>query len=513
MGIQVFFSYAHRDEDLRDELAKHLSILQRQGVISAWHDRNISGGEEWATEIDRHLATAKIILLLISSDFVASNYCYELEMTQALERHRAGEAVVIPVILRPVDWGGAPFGQLQALPKNALAVTTWPNQDEAFADVARGIRRVAEKLAAADSAEPSEAPKPAATEPQKRAAAVRAPLEVPEGQVRLNSPFYIERPPIEEDCYREILKPSALIRIKAPRQMGKSSLMARILDRARRQGHRTVNLSFQEADGDIFESLEELLRWLCASIAYDLGLPDQLDAYWAGPLAKKQKCSNYLTDHIFPQVQVPLVLGMDEVDQVFQYPKIARDFFGMLRAWHEKKNDPAWQRLRLVITHSKEVYVPLDINQSPFNVGLAIELPEFSALQVQDLAQRHGLSLSPPQLQQLMGLLGGHPFLIRVALYALARGSITLGRFLAIAPTQEGPYQEHLRHHLENLQNHPELQRAMGRVVTARGPVKINDEASFKLKSMGLIRIKGDTVEPLGDLYRRYFCDRIPTAP
>jgi hypothetical protein len=138
--ISVFFSYSHKDEDLRDELAKHLSILQRQGVIQTWHDRRISAGTEWAGQIDDNMNSADIILLLISSDFLASTYCYDVELKRAMERHEEKSARVIPVILRAVDWQDAPFGKLQALPKDAKPITSWANQDEAFADVAKGIR-------------------------------------------------------------------------------------------------------------------------------------------------------------------------------------------------------------------------------------------------------------------------------------------------------------------------------------------------------------------------------------
>ena len=138
---EVFFSYAHEDEGLRDELAKHLKLLERQGVISAWHDREIGAGDEWRQEIEQRLKAADIILLLISADFLASDFCWGVELKQAMQRHEAGEARVIPIILREVDWQGASFGKLQALPKNAEPVTNWSNQDQAFADVARGIRR------------------------------------------------------------------------------------------------------------------------------------------------------------------------------------------------------------------------------------------------------------------------------------------------------------------------------------------------------------------------------------
>ena len=144
--IKLFISYAHKDEALQERLSKHLAILKRQGVINEWHDRQITAGAEWEREIDEHLNSAQIILLLVSADFLASDYCYGIEMRRALERHARGEAIVIPVILQPSDWEGAPFGKLHALPKNAKPITSWPNRDEAFADVARGIRKVVEQL-------------------------------------------------------------------------------------------------------------------------------------------------------------------------------------------------------------------------------------------------------------------------------------------------------------------------------------------------------------------------------
>jgi len=145
-ALEVFCSYAHRDEALRDDLVKHLGLLQRQGVIAAWHDRKITAGTEWAGAIDAHLQSAQIILMLVSADFMASDYCYDVEMQRAMTRHEAKEARVIPVILRPVDWQAAPFGKLQALPKDGKPITTWPNQDDAFVNVARGIRAVAQEL-------------------------------------------------------------------------------------------------------------------------------------------------------------------------------------------------------------------------------------------------------------------------------------------------------------------------------------------------------------------------------
>lgn len=144
--LEVFISYAHEDEGLREQLEKHLSLLRRQGFISTWNDRQISPGHEWKRELDSHIESAGLILLLISEDFLNSDYCYGVEMSRALERHREGTATVIPVALKPVDWAGAPFEGLQMLPTDAKPITKWRSRAEAFTDVARGIRKVVKEL-------------------------------------------------------------------------------------------------------------------------------------------------------------------------------------------------------------------------------------------------------------------------------------------------------------------------------------------------------------------------------
>jgi internalin A len=144
--VRLFYSYSHRDEALRNELETHLKILQREGLISMWYDRKIEAGDDWSKEIDENLERADIILLLVSADFIASDYCYEKEMTRALERGQEGKARVIPVIVRDVNWGKAPFAKLQALPKDGLAVTKWGDRDSAWRNVSEGIERVAEEI-------------------------------------------------------------------------------------------------------------------------------------------------------------------------------------------------------------------------------------------------------------------------------------------------------------------------------------------------------------------------------
>jgi hypothetical protein len=140
--VNLFFSYSHKDEALRDELDKHLSILKRQGIINVWHDRRINAGSVVDTEISNNLKNANIVLLLVSSDFLASDYCYDKEMQHAMKMHKNKEAVVIPVILRPCDWHSAPFGALLAAPTDGKAVTKFASYDEAFLEITSAIKAV-----------------------------------------------------------------------------------------------------------------------------------------------------------------------------------------------------------------------------------------------------------------------------------------------------------------------------------------------------------------------------------
>jgi hypothetical protein len=143
---QLFYSYSHKDERLRDQLAGHLSALTREKLISGWHDREITAGTKWKGEIDHNLKAGSIILLLVSADFLASDYCHDVELQCALDRDRSGEARVIPVILRPCDWQNSAFAPLQALPKNAKPVTRWSNRDEAWLSVVEGIRKALKEM-------------------------------------------------------------------------------------------------------------------------------------------------------------------------------------------------------------------------------------------------------------------------------------------------------------------------------------------------------------------------------
>ncbi|NJK53064.1 MAG: hypothetical protein HC936_10045 [Leptolyngbyaceae cyanobacterium SU_3_3] len=341
------------------------------------------------------------------------------------------------------------------------------------------------------------------------------------GLIALDSEFYVERPPIESRCYEEVMRPGALIRIKAASQMGKTSLMVRILAHAKQHSAdftgaekvHTVALSLQRVDKDIFTNLDRFLRWFCAAVTRKLQLSHQVDEYWSSTFGSKGNCTSYFEDCILPEINGILVLALDQVDEVFLHPKIADDFFPLLRSWYEEaaygdSGNPLWRNLRLIIVHSTEVYIPLDINKSPFNVGLAIELKEFSAHQVFDLAQQYGLNLSTSELSGIMQLVAGHPFLVQQALYHLAQQDLALNQLIQSATTDAGIYRNHLHRHLKNLQEHSQLSTAYAQVVQASMPIDLEQMLAFKLHSMGLVKLKGNQVTPSCELYRQYFGNR-----
>ncbi|NES85319.1 MAG: diguanylate cyclase [Moorea sp. SIO2B7] len=339
-----------------------------------------------------------------------------------------------------------------------------------------------------------------------------AELEFPSGVVSINSAFYIERPPIEERTYTEISKPGrSLIRIKAPSKMGKTSLMHRILAHGQEIGLRTAILSFQRADSSVFTSLDKFLRWFCANVSRQLKLKPLLDDYWDEDIGSKVSCTLYFQEYLLEEIDSPIVLALDEVNRIFEYPDISGDFLPLLRSWYEDANElEIWQKLRLVVVHATEVYIPLNLNQSPFNVGLPIKLPEFSLEQVQDLAKLYGLEwANASEAEELMAMVGGHPYLVRLALYRLAIREITLEQLLQEAPTLAGIYSDHLRQYLTKLQEYPELAAALKQVVNSSGSVRLEAIAAYKLESMGLVKLNGDQVTPSCELYRLYFSSQL----
>ncbi|MBD0311185.1 MAG: AAA-like domain-containing protein, partial [Microcoleus sp. T1-bin1] len=198
------------------------------------------------------------------------------------------------------------------------------------------------------------------TNPPPHTLKATANLQFPEGSVSLDSPFYVERCNIESLCCETVVKPGSLIQIKAPEMMGKTSLMTRILAHGARENYHAVYIDLSAADRGILTNLDKFLRWLCLMVSRQLKLENKLNEYWdTDILGSNDNCTVYFEEYLLAETSAPLVLGLDEVDRLFPYTEVVEDFLGMLRSWHEKaKISDIWKKLRLVIAHSTEVYIP-----------------------------------------------------------------------------------------------------------------------------------------------------------
>jgi diguanylate cyclase (GGDEF)-like protein len=339
-------------------------------------------------------------------------------------------------------------------------------------------------------------------------------VQFPGSAVELDSTFYIQRPSIEKLIYQEITQPGCIIRIKAPQRMGKTSLVLRLIAHARSLNYLTVYLDFQKADKAVFTSIDKLLRWLCASVSQQLNLPSNVNDYWDEDIGSKISCSVYFQCYLLEQINNPLVLVFNELNRIFEYPDIAEEFLSLIRSWHEEaKQNESLEKLRFVIVHSTEIYIDLNINKSPFNVGLTVKLPDFTVEEIQELAQRHGLNWTDKVGRRyafaLKAMVGGHPYLVRLALYHLANyPDKTLDELLQEALLITGIYSAHLRNLLVTLQENIELKTALQELIIAGANLELDHITAYKLESLGLIKLDGDICTFSCELYRQYFTNQ-----
>ncbi|MBD2512578.1 AAA-like domain-containing protein [Nostoc muscorum FACHB-395] len=505
---RVFISYRSQQPD-----AKLAQEFYNQ-LVAAGHEAFMAGasirwGQNWVERIDEELKRCDYFLLLLSEQSASSDMVAGEVRTARKLQDKLGKPVILPVRIN------LPFDDPLNYELRSFLQTIQQREWNSQADTPAILSEILALLSTGS------APKPVAEEitptpivvKQDRPPLPVAELELPGGTIQLASRFYVQREPWESRCYEQMEKNAGLIRIKAPRQMGKTSLLARICHRATEQGYRTATLDFLETDETIFEDLSVFLKRFCALISRKLGIsPRKVSEFWDEELfGPKENCNDYFEQFILTDLTVPLFLGLDELDRLFPYNTVAKEFLALLRSWNEKaKVDKTWAKLRMAIAHSTESYVVMDTNSSPFNVGLAVELPEFNQEQVLDLLGRHELGWEMKQVNQLMNMVGGHPYLVRLALYHIAQGDLTLSQLLATAATDAGIYGEHLRRHLWNLQQNPELAVAFQQVVATEEPVCLPSMSAFKLNGMGLVTLQGNEVvlrHP--SLYRPYFQSRL----
>ena len=319
------------------------------------------------------------------------------------------------------------------------------------------------------------------------------------------------RSSVNLECCQAIVQPGALIRIKAPSKMGKSRLLNNILDYANEREYGNVHINLLQIESSKFTNLDRFLRWFCIYISDALNIDLKLDDRWNEDRGSMLSCTRYL-ETILEQLERPLVLGLDEVDRLLNYPDISQDFFYLLRSWHEEaNNDELWEKLRLIVVYSTEEFGNLDINQSPFNVGLPIELKPIDRSQLLELASSYSLNLSATESDRLMVMLGGHPYLTDLIFSTLSSNSkLSLEDLLQQATTDTGIYSSYLRHHLVNLKSNSQLTKIFLEILDSLQPVRVDTLLGYQLYRMGLIEWSQDnSVVPSCELFRMYFLPRL----
>jgi hypothetical protein len=292
--------------------------------------------------------------------------------------------------------------------------------------------------------------------------------------------------------------------------MGKSFMMSRVLDYVEQNGYRTAIIDLREANQEIFSDINQFLKWLCAMVSERLNIDRDPEENWKKFLGANPNCTKFFENYFLSTTEKPLAIAFYNFDCIFDHANIETDFCGLLRGWFEKVNtSKVWGNLRQIIVYSQESYAIKDINQSPFNIGLSIELGELDSLELLALANAYGLSWTNQEIEKLMDSIGGHPYLAQLAFDRIIHQEITLDELLRIAPTEEGIYGDYLNERLQHLEENSLLVESMRKVVNSDRPVRLGSKETFKLDSMGLIKRQGNDVLSRCNLYRLYFKDRL----
>lgn len=328
--------------------------------------------------------------------------------------------------------------------------------------------------------------------------------DFPGGTIPLESPFYIEPEQQLTSAYKELSRPGGVVRIKAPQKSGKTSFALRLQHHTEKLGYKTLRIDFQQADEELFSSLDRFLRWFCATLSYQLDLNPTIHEHWNEDAGSKVSCTIYLQKVLLKSIPSPVVLVLTEVNRLFEYPVIYQEFLPLLRSWYqEAKCHPVLQKLRFVLLYSTEIYVSLHLNQSPFNIGLPVELRDLTLEETQSLAILY--ALPEAVVLPLRNLVGGRPYLIQLGLYYLSNHPDSLEKFVDEAATPSGIYSSHLNECLSNLQQDAELTEAFKLVLASGSSLHLCPIIAYKLERLGLIKLDGYGATPSCKLYQRFF--------
>ncbi len=469
-------------------------------------DTTIQIGEKWAERIQGAIREADYLISFLSEHSVNS----EMVVAEIETAHQNNKAIGKPKIL-PVRLSfDSPLVYPLSAYLNPLQWAVWNGEgdtpgliDELRAAIQGG------QLSGQSSPAVASRPGDALSEAPTAFANIPRDLGTPEGTMPHESPFYIERES-DQDALQSLREPQGVtITIKGPRQMGKSSLLNRLLDEGGKNGMTSAFIDFQLIEDAAMQDPAVFYRQFCSLLSYEFNIEDRTEEFWNIPLGQVQKTSNYVQRHLLKQIPSgQILLAMDEVERMFASP-FRSDFFSMLRSWHNNRaRGGDWTRFNIALVTSTEPYQLIaNLNQSPFNVGTVVELADFSDEQTAELNRRHGGPLNPAQLARLADLLDGHPYLTRRALYLIASQRIAFEALMEKATEDDGPFGDHLRNHLFRMSDHPEMRAGLAQII--RFHRCADEHVFFQLRGAGLVKRIDNRVEPRISLYGDYFGKRI----
>jgi hypothetical protein len=503
---RVFISYK-RDVDPDERVARQVfESLEKQ--CDVFIDRTMLVGTLWAERIEAELRQSDFLIAFLSSHSVSSEMVEgEIRMANSL-KNQAGRPATLPVRLAYRE----PFQYPLSAYLDPINWAFWNGDDDterlidelsravSGGELAIGAGELRDRLIEASGRGGLRSPLPSA-QPST--------LEMPEGTMSVDCTLYVERPS-DSIALDTIKQQGVTITIKGPRQMGKSSLLIRTIDAARRAGKRVAFLDFQLVDRAALSDADVFFRQFCAWLSDELELADRVDEFWNANmrLSNLQRSTRYVSRYLMSELGGPLLLAMDEVDSIFD-ADFRSDFFGMLRSWHNNRaTGPGWKNLDLALVTSTEPYQLIqNLTQSPFNVGQVINLDDFSREQVSDLNRRHGSPLGAAEEDKLMQLLSGHPYLVRRALYLVASRRVTAADLFSNSTADRGPFGDHLRYHLFRMHDKKELVQGLLQIIHHK---TCQDEGVFfRLRGAGLIRGERHSAIPRCQLYADYFKDHL----
>jgi hypothetical protein len=500
---KVFVSYRHVEPD--QTLARRIvEALSAAGHAVFW-DTDHKVGQRWAEVIERNLRDSRVFVVLVSQESMRSDMVREeVRLAHELSKQPQQPLAILPI--RVAYLGTLPYDLAARL--DPIQYTLWRSNS----DTTRVLEEICEAVTGAHALPAQPAPAKTGTEAlsvatENGAAPLpRAEPRLESGTIRLNSPFYVAR---EEDALvlEQVRATGTTVVLKGVRQIGKSSLLARARCAAYDAEVRTFYLDLQILEPAHLKDLGSLFRYFARRLAFELQSEIKPETIWNDDDGPKFSLSCFIEQALLAPSRKPVVLLFDEVDRIFEHPAYRDEFFATIRYWHNQRaNRPEpWDRLNLVIAHSTEPSLWIqDIHQSPFNVGERVRLRDFNPAEVADLNQRYGGPLRDGDLPLLLALVGGHPYLIRQALYCLARNKWAFTELQRHARESDGPFGDHLKRFVWGLSQDRALKDAF-KSILRHG--QCDDEQHFqRLTAVGLI-VGADRSEarPRCELYAEYF--------